>query len=334
MHSKLFYSAIFATCLFAVSTTPLFSQTAASAAASAPASAPAGNAVATPQTKGIESVGGPAEAADFVQGFNVSLADESDHVSGSGWENVITPDVSYDYDKHIGIDFTFPYYTYLDTSSSHVVLTPLPIHVVTTPYVANWAIGDASSSVNLSFSPSLFNYVFTATGGFPIGNTQYNLSATEYTYLVNNHFDQSFGIFTPEVEIGFGDDSNLGKHRIVRSTLEVGNLAFFTAGTGVELPWGMTFTADAYEQLPTQNLDAYKTIRTPKGRKLKVQTGAGPAEDNGFETSLDIPITDHLTLSGEYDRSLRQYTDTAGFSLTYVLRVPRKAPEPTPAPAK
>jgi len=43
------------------------------------------------------------------------------------------------------------------------------------------------------------------------------------------------------------------------------------------------------------------------------------AEDNGFTTMAGFPLTHHVTLSGYYNRSLRQHLDTVSFGVTYVL---------------
>ena len=39
-----------------------------------------------------------------------------------------------------------------------------------------------------------------------------------------------------------------------------------------------------------------------------------------IQGALDIPLNRHITLSGFYNRSLRNKIDTAGFSLTFLLR--------------
>jgi hypothetical protein len=56
-------------------------------------------------------------------------------------------------------------------------------------------------------------------------------------------------------------------------------------------------------------------------------TNIDPGEDNGFITSLDIPLSPHLTLSGFYNRSLRDHDDVAGFSFTFILRAPPRPSE-------
>jgi hypothetical protein len=84
-----------------------------------------------------------------------------------------------------------------------------------------------------------------------------------------------------------------------KSYVAVGPLAHFQAGTSVSLPHDMEFEADAYEELPLATDVVYST--TGKGKKkVTTSTNEDPAEDNGFITSLDIPLTRHVTLSGFY----------------------------------
>ena len=83
----------------------------------------------------------------------------------------------------------------------------------------------------------------------------------------------------------------------------------------------MSFEADAYEELPlAKNLVYSTTIRGKK--KITTATNTDPGEDNGFITSLDIPLSPHLTLSGFYNRSLRDHIDVSGFSFTFLLKPP------------
>jgi len=276
--------------------------TAQTPAPTASASQPAASGTAAASVSGTE---GPAEAAAYVKGFNASLVTSSQHDSASRWSSSLTPDVSYAYNSHLGMDFSFPYYPYIDIYIPGGTILK-PTSNLTTQ---NWLIGDAQSSVRFSVSPSFMDYVFTVTGGFPIGNTQYGLSATQYTYNFNNHFDTNVGIFSPEVELGFGDSTSLLKRRAAKANVIIGPLANFTVGTSIQLPRNLNFTVTS------------------------VETGTGPAEDNGFETSLDIPLNPHVVLSGFYDRSLRQHEDTAGFSFTFLLRVPKPAPKSAATPA-
>jgi len=311
-------------CLCAILPVTLSAQSVTSpSSSSTPAPASAATTAVSPAAASVAASGGPAVGATYVKGFNGSLTSASQHDSGDGWSNTLTPDISYALNTHIGGDFSVPYYTYLGTST----LTGTLLHPTTTRTIIHNVVGDAAGSVHLSISPSFMDYTFTATGGFPTGNSTYGLSAGQYTYNINNHVDKSLGIFSPEVEVGIGDSSGLTNHRVLKSTLVVGEIASFQAGTGVDLPFNLSFSADAYESLPLEGANTYKTLRNLKNKLFTVQTGSAPAEDNGFETDLDIPISSHLTLSGIYNRSLRQHEDTVGFSLTVVLRVPKPAPK-------
>jgi hypothetical protein len=157
----------------------------------------------------------------------------------------------------------------------------------------------------------------------PSGNSAYGLGAGQVTYTVNNHFEKELGIFTPDIELGYGDSSSLVSAAIRKNYVAVGPQAHFQAGTTVDMPRGMTFEAEAYEEMPLATDLVYST--TGKGKKKKTTaTNIGPAEDNGFNTSLDIPVQRHITLSGFYSRSLRDHDDVAGFSLTFMLKAPPK----------
>jgi hypothetical protein len=70
----------------------------------------------------------------------------------------------------------------------------------------------------------------------------------------------------------------------------------------------------------------YSAARSGK-KKATAATTAGNAEDNGFNTSLDLPVSGHTTVSGFYNRSIRNDDDTAGFSLTLLLKPPPRPRE-------
>jgi hypothetical protein len=78
--------------------------------------------------------------------------------------------------------------------------------------------------------------------------------------------------------------------------------------------------------LPIGDQRVYGTI-TRKKKTVQVLEGTGVAEDNGFNVSLLIPAGRHLGVLGYYTRSLRQHSDSVGFSFTYFMRVPPKTHE-------
>ena len=266
-----------------------------------------------------------------VKGFNFTLTTASQYDQLALWSSDLTPDLSYTLDKHLNFDFSIPFYNY-DTAS---VSTGSPISPAESQVVVHNIWGDATINGTVSFSPGDFTYSFVGTGGLPVGNTQYDLSSTQYTYTVMNNFSYNLGNFSPYINFGEGDSSNLGPHHaVVKSLIVVGPLAFFTAGTGYNLPHNINLTANAYEQLPLENESQFKTVKNLKKQLVKEQIGSGPAEDNGFEADLSIPVQRHLSVDFTYSHSLRQNDNTTGFSITYTWRVPKPAPPTPAAPAK
>ena len=262
---------------------------------------------------------GPAGIVPYTKGYNLSLGTTSQHDSSNGWSSLLTPNAAYRFNGHFSADFTFPVYTYIN-----VLVTGGTTARPTSTYVTkHHAVGDAALNGHFENSFSFFDYNVTATLGFPTGSPAYGLGAGKYTYGINNHFEKNLGHFSPDIELGIGDSSSLEDTRIRRSFTTVGELAHFQAGTSVSLPRNINFSADAYEDLPLAAQTVFST--TGKGRKKKTTaTNEGAAEDNGFTNSLDIPLNGHVTLSGIYNRSLRNHIDTAGFSLTFLLKAPPK----------
>ena len=183
--------------------------------------------------------------------------------------------------------------------------------------------GDAGESYELA--SHLFNYNVTGTLGTPTGDYIDGLGAGQYTYNINNHFERTlFSWLTPELELGIGDSSELLNSRVRNAYIVVGENAHFQAGFDVSLPFSTTFSTVAYEDLPLSSQTVTSTTTNgKKGKQEKIITTVSQesfGEDNGFLNTLDIPINGHVTLSGFYNRSLRNKTDTAGFSLTFLLR--------------
>jgi hypothetical protein len=262
---------------------------------------------------------GVAGVVPEVRGFNASVAFGGQHDSSNGWSSVMTPNVAYRLNRYFSADMGVPDYLYINVDAN-VGTKAKPVYAYSTKH---GVFGDAALSFHGETHADTLDYNGTVTVGLPSGNTAYGLGAGQVTYNLNNHFEKSLGIFTPDIELGFGDSSALMDARVKKSYIAVGEIAHFQAGTSVDLPFDMSFEADAYEELPLTTDLVYST--TGKGKKkVTTSTNQGPAEDNGFLTTLDIPVARHMTVSGFYNRSLRQHEDTAGFSFTLLLRAPPK----------
>ncbi len=265
---------------------------------------------------------GPAGIIPVQKGFNVSLGTSSQHDSSNGWSSILTPNVAYRLNRYISVDASVPMYLYINIDAN-VGTKAKPVY----KYISKKdAFGDTSLSLHGDATAWMIDYNGTLSLGLPSGNTDYGLGAGQVTYNINNHFEKSMGLFAPDLEFGFGDTSTLVNQRILKSYIAVGPMVHFQAGTSVDLPWRMSFEAELYEELPLDKNLVYST--TGKGKK-KVTTSINidPAEDNGFLTSLDIPLSRHVTMSGFYNRSLRDHDDVGGFSFTFLLKAPPQPPK-------
>jgi len=263
---------------------------------------------------------GAAGIIPFVKGPNLSLVTTSQHDSSNGWSSLLSPDFAWRFNRRFSADVDVPIYTYINVTVTKGTKL-VPIYTLATEH---FVLGDSSINGHFAANPSLFNYDATITLGLPSGNTAYGLGAGKPSYNINNHLEHSFDFFTPDIEVGIGDNSSLIGTRVRKSYTTFGTLAHFQAGASIDLPFNASFETDAYEELPIAAQTLFST--TGKGKKkVTTATGTSVAEDNGFTSSLDIPLNPHATLSGFYNRSLRNSIDTAGFSLTFFLRA---APPP------
>jgi hypothetical protein len=260
---------------------------------------------------------GPSGIVPAARGFNASVGTSSQHDSTNGWSSILNPNVAYRFNKYFSVDAGTPLYVYINVDAN-VGTKAKPVF----GYEPKRGVfGDTSLAFEADVAARSVYYSPTFTLGLPSGNTDYGLGAGQVTYNFNNHFEKELGMFTPDIEFGFADTSNLVDQRILKSYVAVGPMAHFQAGTSVDLPWNMSFEANAYEELPLATNLVYST--TGKGKKkVTTSTNLDPSEDNGFITSLDIPLSRHLTMSGFYNRSLRDHDDVAGFSFTFLLRAP------------
>jgi hypothetical protein len=258
---------------------------------------------------------GPTGIIPAVRGFDASLATSSQHDSGSGWSSLLAPDAAYRLNRYFSADVSVPLYVYINIDAN-VGTKAKPVFKYAP---RNGVFGDTELSAHLDATAGTVDYNLTVSMGLPSGNTAYGLGAGQVTYDINNHFEQGLGIVTPDIELGFGDTSALVDDRVHKSYVAVGPQIHFQAGGTIDLPHRISFEVEAYEELPLTKDLVYST--TGRGKK-KVTTSAneGPAEDNGFLTSLDVPLSPHVTMSGFYDRSLIDHDDTAGFSFTFLLK--------------
>jgi hypothetical protein len=277
---------------------------------------------------------GVAGIVPITKGFNASLVTASQHDSSDGWSSILTPNIAYRFGRHFSANVEVPVFAYIDVVTTKTTKNAQGVVTSTTSALAtrDFLLGDTTLSGAFEAHPKLFDYNITATLGMPSGDNADGLGAGQFTYEFNNHFEHPLGDYvTPALELGIGDSTSLTDTLVRKSYIDVGTNAHFQFGFGFSLPREINFETDAYEDLPLASQTVTSTTTNgKKGKQLKIITTSkqeGIGEDNGFLNTLDIPLNGHVTLSGFYNRSLRNKIDTAGFSLTFLLRAPPRAKE-------
>jgi hypothetical protein len=258
--------------------------------------------------------------------INFLLFSTSQHSSVTGWSTVWTPDILFRLNSRLYVDANVPWYlsvkNYVFTATKNGITYPLK--------QTEDVIGDTTVTGHYQYQPKPkdFCYRATTTVGFPTGNSQYGLSANVTSYFLDNHLEHPLGPFRPDIEIGEGNSSNILHTLAKKSYTAVGQFAYFQAGSIIDLPKKIIFDVEAFELLPIGNQNVYGTItkKASSGKTVttKVLLGKGVAEDNGFNTELDIPLGEHFVLAGNYQRSIIQGTDLAGITIVWKLRAPKK----------
>ncbi len=258
-----------------------------------------------------------------VMGWNFSLDSTGQHNSATGWAEIITPDVSFRFNRHFSLSSSVPWY-----ASVNAFVSVKAKGVTTYPLQSGKnLLGDANVAGHFEASHKDLSDLLIATVGFNTGNYRFGLSSNTTTYNVTNHLEYQAGVFTPDIEFGEGDSTTLANQNVRRIYSAVGPLANFQAGTWIDLPHNLGLDIEAFEELPIGNQNVYGTV-TRKGKKGKTTTkqvleGTGAAEDNGVTAEFDVPIGKHLRLVGSYDRSFVQGLDTASAGMTWTMRAPK-----------
>lgn len=275
---------------------------------------------------------GPAGVVPATKGFNASLTTSSQHDSAGGWSNILSPNIAYRFSKHFSAVAEVSVFPYINVATTHTTKNAQGVVTKTTSALEtrHLLLSDTSLSGGFDAHSKLLDYNLTGTLGIPTGDDNDGLGAGQLTYAFINHFEHPFGDYiTPDIELGIDDSPSLLTPRVKKSYLVVGTSAHFQAGVDVSLPWWkMEFETDAYEELPIgANTVNSITTKGKKGKEVTTTTAESAGEDNGFTNTLDVPLGRHVTMSGFYNRSLRNHDDTAGFSLTFLLRAPKRTNE-------
>jgi hypothetical protein len=245
-------------------------------------------------------------------GWSATIGTTASHDSLAGWSLLETPSVAYRLNSVISMDAATPFYTYVNAVRTGKDGDPKLVS-----HEGIW--GDTGLSGHFEFSPNPFDYLGTIAFSAPTGDEHLGTGTGHLGYDLNNHFERSMGIFTPDIEVGIGNTSSLMRPKVAKAYTSYGLLAFFQAGTAVDLPDSFNLDAEGYEQLPISSQTVYSRANRKHGAVL---TNTSDAEDNGLTVELDAPPTHRFLLSASVARSVRLDDTTASVSLAFLLHVP------------
>jgi hypothetical protein len=243
------------------------------------------------------------------RGLSIASATNIAHDSLSGWSTLESPALSFRFNRYFTADLSVPYYLYINS-----VRTTKKDVTKLTGYRS--VLGDTALAGHAEVRPLGFDDTVTVAVTAPTGDLQLGLSTGHVSYDVSNHLEHDLGIFTPDLELGVGDTSGLFRQQIRKNYISSGTLAFFQAGTSVDLPGGLNFDAEAYEQLPLGNQTVYSQTVRKNGTVLKQ---ASSAEDNGVSAELNATVMRHIILGASFNRSIRLSDSTEGVSVAFLF---------------
>ena len=256
----------------------------------------------------------------LLPGVNVGVTFTAVHDSEIGWYNLATPAVSYTFSPRYSADASMSVYPY--RLAENQTTTPGPHPALVTTY---GDLSDILLGFHATFNAHRTSDIINASMTIPTGDKTDGLSTGRVTFDASNHAERYFGRTGVILDIGFGDSSGLFNRLVNDEYSSLGPIAHFQTGLVFWLKNRSYVQLVAYEQLPIGDQKVYTTLTRPGYPNMTVVAGRNVSEDNGFTTSVGLPLSSKVTLSGYYNRSLRLHLDTTGMSITYVLRgTPRK----------
>lgn len=257
----------------------------------------------------------------MLRGFNAGLTSSAVHDSSIGWYSIVTPAVSYTVSPKYSADVSLSIYPYRLAPNENPAATASQ-RLITT----HADLGDTLIGLHGYFSSHAFQHTITASLTAPTGNREDGLGTGRVTFDLRDHIERYLHQTGFVLDLGAGNSSGLFNRLVMDQSSSLGPIAHFQTGIIVWLPGGNYLQSIAYEQLPIGDQKIYGVVSAPGKPSQTVVTGRSVTEDNGFTTSLGVPLSSHVTLASYYNRSLRLHLDTVSIGLTYVLKgtLPKK----------
>lgn len=232
------------------------------------------------------------------------------HDSYLGWYTVATPALLYSFSPRYSADVSVAIYPTRNAPDSAAT---------TTNYLSSTG-GDVGDVFLAGHANYLWRSTFqtsTASLTLPTGNRPHGLGSGRITFDLSQHMEHYFGRTGVLLDLGGGDASGLANGLVTENFDSLGPLAHFQTGLVVWLRRGAYLQSVAYEQLPLGDQKTYRTLSGPGQPPITIVTGRKVSEDNGFSTTLSVPLGVRVDFSSTYSRSLRFSLDTVSTALTF-----------------
>lgn len=276
--------------------------------------------------RSIENVPLVPGLSTLLDGFNAGINFSAVHNSLAGWYEMATPAISYTFTSHYSVDASTRFYLQRFVQSPGLIQSSVPSVVSKTVNP-----GDTLISFHAGFHPGSLREVSTFSMSLPTGSRSKGFGTGHVTVDFNHHLEHYRNKVGVLLDLGFGDSTSTANNLLTLNYDSLGALAHFQTGAAVWLFRRNYIQAVAYEQLPIGKQTLYPILIPPVPLPVGIPTppvpplpglsiSGGASEDNGFTTFIGIPLASAFTsLSGYYNRSLRQHQDTVSFGITYVL---------------
>ncbi len=284
-----------------------------------PSASPAANGV--QQSPSLQSVPRVPGVAAIFEGFNAGVNYSAVHNTSIGWFSAVTPALSWAFNSRYSADVSTSVYfkrRYAVTTTSGGTTKQTIVEDAADA-------GDTLIGLHASFAPAKVEDTVTATLSLPSGDVKAGLGTGQVTFDFTNHLEKFKGPAGFFLDLGAGNSSYLFNNAVDRNSRSLGGLAHFMTGVDGWVAGRVFVEQVVYEQLPfgSQTIYARNAQNSPGAppqppSATTVSTGA--SEDNGLTTYFGVPAGGNVTLSGYYNRSLRQHSNTISFGVTWVLR--------------
>ena len=262
------------------------------------------------QTAGVPGV------STILRGANAGLTFSGVHDSTIGWYTVATPAASYTFASHYSADASLSIYPYRLAPNESFMAPSNDLLVPT-----HGDLGDTWIGLHARSNPQHIQNTSTASMTIPTGNRSDGLSTGRVTFDLSDHMERYWGKVGVLLDLGGGDSSELFNPLVAKDESALGPIAHFQTGLILWLPGRNYIQSLAYEQLPLGDQKEYTTLTVPGGGQgITVVSGRRVTEDNGFTTSVGIPLTSHITFLSYYNRSLRLHLDTVSTGISYAFK--------------